>query len=87
MKKGTSRTYLYLLMVLLVGLLLAGFIQPLMEGFREGAANPCNSDFDFDSKNNLCVSKRDLVSGGKCNPISGKDVKPGQNGQKCVYTP
>ncbi len=36
MKKRIIRPYLYLLMVLLVGLLLAGFIQPLMEGFREG---------------------------------------------------
>jgi hypothetical protein len=34
MRKDTSKTYLYLIMVLLLGLLLAGFIQPLMEGLE-----------------------------------------------------
>ncbi len=36
MKKDISKTYLYLIMVLLLGLLLASFIKPLMEGFKEG---------------------------------------------------
>jgi hypothetical protein len=60
MKKGTSRTYLYLLMVLLVGLILAGFIQPLMEGFREGVGLSTNGQ--------TCNVDGDCVSGLKCKP-------------------
>ncbi len=41
--KRKTQPYLYLLMILLVGLLLAGFIQPLLEGFREGGGRACPS--------------------------------------------
>jgi hypothetical protein len=59
MKKDISKTYLYLIMVLLLGLLLASFIKPLMEGLATSTSQKlkngdrCNSGPQCESNN--CV--------------------------------
>ena len=58
MKKDVSTTYLYLIIVLLLGLLLAGFIQPLLEGFKKGLdIQPLSEGFKEPIEKNLCPDK------------------------------
>lgn len=61
--KMMKNKYLYLIIILLLGLILASFIKPLMEGFREEKI-PSPKKF----KNNArCKTNTDCVS-GHCAP-------------------
>jgi hypothetical protein len=95
MKKGNSKTYLYLIIVLLLGLLLAGFIQPLLEGFKEGSENPpieknmCpDKSWTYDKTKNVC--SHDVLKDDTCPPnptVNGKtfELTLDKNTRQCYY--
>ena len=73
-RKNVSRNYLYLLMILFLGIILSSFIKPFMEGFKEGADCPegwtqkndkcytgnCDKGYRWDTNNRVCKDKNGI---------------------------
>ncbi len=75
-------TYLYLIIILLLGLLLAGFIRPLLEGFKEGAGE-CAPGFKLED--DMCVSPVNLPDPPSTVSIDNFKCKKKGGQIKCGY--